>query len=79
MSLNQPKAKMGLNEPKWAQKTLNISKIILCEPKIGLNEIKWESLNELKGALMRSNLTKIFTIDAYPVQDMTYVTIFKAT
>ena len=50
MSLNDPKAKMGLNEPKWAQKTLNIFKMILYELKIGLNELKWVSLNKLKRA-----------------------------
>ena len=32
---------MGLNKPKLTQKTLNISKIILYELKIGLNELKW--------------------------------------
>ena len=67
MSLNEPKAKMGINEPKWTQKTLNTFKMILCELKIGLNELKWASLNKLKRALMSSNFTKIFTSDAYPV------------
>ena len=47
---NEPKAKMGLNKPKITQKTLNISKIILHELKIGLNELKSESLNKLKRA-----------------------------
>ena len=41
-----PKAKMGLNEPKWAQKTLNIFKTILYELKIGLNELKWAFQND---------------------------------
>ena len=41
MSLNETKAKMGLNEPKRAQKTLNIFKMILYEElRIGLNELK---------------------------------------
>ena len=40
INLNEPKAKMGLNDPKWAQKTLNIFKMILYELKIGLNELK---------------------------------------
>ena len=35
------KPKMGLNEPKRAQKTLNILKMILYEFKIGLNELKF--------------------------------------
>ena len=30
---------MSLNEPKWAQKTVNILKMILYELKIGLNEL----------------------------------------
>ena len=34
---------MGLNEPKRTQKTLNISKMILYELKMGLNELKWVS------------------------------------
>ena len=38
--LNESKAKMCLNEPKCAQKTLNIFKMILYELKIGLNELK---------------------------------------
>ena len=67
MILNEPKAKMGLNEPKWAQKTPNIFKMILYELKIGLNELKWVSLNKPKRALMSSNFNKIFTSDAYPV------------
>ena len=46
---------MGLIEPKWAQKTLNIFKMTVYKLKIGLNELKWESLNKLKRA------------DAYPV------------
>ena len=49
-SLNEPKAKMGLNDPKLAQKTLNIFKMILYGLKIGLNELKWVSLNKLKRA-----------------------------
>ena len=46
MSSNQPiwaepqLAEMGLNEPKWAQMTLNIFKMILYELKIGLNELQ---------------------------------------
>ena len=59
MTQNEPKAKMGLNEPKWTQKTLNIRKMILYEPKTGLNELKW--------ALMSSNFIKMFTCDAYLV------------
>ena len=59
MILNEPKAKMDLNEPEWTQKTLNIPKMILYEPKTGLNEHKW--------ALMSSNFSKMFTSDAYPV------------
>ena len=59
MSLNKPKAKMSLNEPKWTQKTLNIRKMILYEPKTGLKEHKW--------ALISSNFSKMFTSDAYPV------------
>ena len=31
---------MGLNDPKKAQKTLNIFKMILNELKMGLNELK---------------------------------------
>ena len=31
---------MGLNDPKQAQKTLNIFKMILNELKMGLNELK---------------------------------------
>ena len=50
MSLNEPKAKMGLNKPKCAQKTLNIFKITLYELKIGLNELKWKNLNNQKRA-----------------------------
>ena len=38
-----------------------------------------KSLNELKRALMSSDFNKIFGSDAYPVEDMTCVTIFKAT
>ena len=59
MNLNELKAKIGLNEIKWAQKTLNIFKMILYELK---NRHKWaqmskpkspeKSLNELKWALM---------------------------
>ena len=41
---------MGLNKPKWAQKTLNKFKMILYELKIGLNELKWKSLNKLERA-----------------------------
>ena len=41
---------MGLNKPKRAQKILNIFKMILYELKMGLNELKCESLNELKRA-----------------------------
>ena len=61
MSLNEPKAKMGLNDAKWAQKTLNLFKMILYELKIGLNELRWESLNkskEPKCAQMRLNELK---------------------
>ena len=48
-SLNEPKeAKIGLNKSKRAQKTLSIFKTILYELKIGLNELNWVSLNELK-------------------------------
>ena len=36
---------MGLNEPKWAQKTLNRFKMIQYELKIALNDLKWVSLN----------------------------------
>ena len=40
-SLEEPKyAKMVPNEPKQAQKNLNIFKIILYELKMGLNELK---------------------------------------
>ena len=49
---------MGLDEPKWAQKTVNIFKMILYELKIGLNELKW---------VLISNFNKIFTSDACPV------------
>ena len=59
MGLNEPKAKMDLNEPKWAQNSVNIFKTIRYEPKIGLNELKW--------AFMSSNVNKFFTSDAYPV------------
>ena len=55
MSLNEPKAKMGLNDAKWSQKTLNLFKMILYELKIGLNELRWESLNKSKRAQMSSN------------------------
>ena len=41
---------MGLNKPKRAQKILHIFKMILYELKMGLNELKCESLNELKRA-----------------------------
>ena len=41
ISLNEPKAKMGLNEPKWAQKILNISQMVLYELQIGPNEFKY--------------------------------------
>ena len=44
ISLNDPKSKMGWNEPKQTQKTLNIFKIILYELKMDLNELKWVSL-----------------------------------
>ena len=44
ISLNDTKTKMGWNEPKRSQKTLNIFKIILYELKMGLNELKWVSL-----------------------------------
>ena len=37
VSLNEPKAKIGLNKPEWAQKTLNIFKMILYDRKIGQN------------------------------------------
>ena len=58
MSLNKPKAKMCLNEPKWAQKTLNVFKMSFrYEVKIGLNE--------LKSALISPNFNKTFTSDAY--------------
>ena len=40
ISLNEPKAKMGLNEPNLAQKNLNVFKMILYELKIGLNKLK---------------------------------------
>ena len=56
---------MGLNKPKRAQKILNIFKMILYELKMGLNELKCESLNELKLTLISSNFDKIFTSDAY--------------
>ena len=46
---------MRLNEPKWAQKILNIFKMILYELKIGLNEFTWVSPNMLKSAYMSSN------------------------
>ena len=55
MSLNEPKAKMGLNDAKWAKKTLNLFKMILYELKIGINELRWESLNKSKRAQMGSN------------------------
>ena len=61
------KPKIGLNEPKWAQKTLIIFKMIPYELKIGLDELKSVSLNNLKWALMSSNFNKFFTSDAYPV------------
>ena len=41
---------MGLNEPKWAQKTLNIVKMVLYELKLGLNKLKWISLIKLERA-----------------------------
>ena len=41
---------MDLNDPKLAQKTLNIFKMILYGLKKGLNELKWVSLNKLKRA-----------------------------
>ena len=41
---------MDLNDPKQAQKTLNVFKMILYELKMGLNELKWQRLNELKRA-----------------------------
>ena len=76
---------MSLKKPKWAQKTLNIFKMALYELKI---ELKWaqvsnpkwaeKSLNELKWALMNSNFNKLFITEAYSVQNMTYMTIFKA-
>ena len=50
ISLNEPKPKLSLNKPKWAQKTLIIFKMILYEIKIGLHELKWESLNKVKRA-----------------------------
>ena len=50
MNLNEPKAKMDPNEPKWAQKTLNIFKMISYELKIGRNELKLVSLNKLERA-----------------------------
>ena len=50
MSVHEPKAKVGLNKPEWAQKTLNIFKMILYELKIGLNELKRVSVNKLKKA-----------------------------
>ena len=59
MTQNEPKAKMGLNEPKWTQKTLHIRKMILYEPKTGLNEHKW--------VLMSTNFSEMLTSDAYPV------------
>ena len=40
MSLNEPKTKMDVNEPKSIQKTLNIFKITISELKIGQNELK---------------------------------------
>ena len=44
MNSNQPneskQAKMGLHEPKWAQMTINMFKMILYELKMGLNELK---------------------------------------
>ena len=45
MSLNDPKIKMGLNEPEWAQKTLNILKIILIKVK---NRPKWTQMSKPK-------------------------------
>ena len=49
-SLNEPKWVENQNGPKWAQKTLNIFKIIQYELKIGLNEdtVSLISLNKLK-------------------------------
>ena len=44
---------MDLNEPKWDQK--NLYKMILYELKMGLNELKWISLNKLKIAQMSWN------------------------
>ena len=61
MSLNEPKAKMGLsNEPIWAQNEPIWAQI--SKPKRAE-----KNLNELRWALMRSNFNKIFTSDAYPV------------
>ena len=45
---------MDLNEPKRAQKILNIFKMIQYELKMGLNELKWVSLNKLEKAYMSS-------------------------
>ena len=39
-SLNEPKIKMGLNKPKWAQKIQSIFKVTLYELKMGLYELK---------------------------------------
>ena len=36
---------MGSNEPKWAQGTLNMFKMILYELKMGLNELEWAYIN----------------------------------
>ena len=46
---------MSSDLAKWAQKTLNLFKMILYELKIGLNELRWESLNKSKRAQMSSN------------------------
>ena len=67
---------MSLNEPKRAQKSLNIFKMTLYELKMGLNELKCVALNELKRALMSSNFNKTFTSNAY--QFKKYVPIFRA-
>ena len=73
-SVNEPKWAESQNGHKWAQKTLNILKMILYELKIGLNELKWVSLNslkrdlnELEWALISSNVNKRITSDAYRV------------
>ena len=70
MSLKDPKYIQ--NDPIWAQNRLKWA-------QMSKRKSAEKSLNELKRALMSSDFNKIFGSDAYPVEDMTCVTIFKAT